>query len=480
MPTTIVWFRQDLRVDDNPALAEAAARGAVVPVYILDDQTPGEWAIGGAGRWWLQESLAELDRRLTALGAPLIRLAGPPQAALEALAAASGADGLVWNRCYEPFAIARDRAVKAAFKERGFEVWSTNGALLFEPWTIATKSGDPYKVYTPFSKACLKSPRPRAPVATPETLRAPKMEATGFEIAPQLLPESVGWTRWLQEHWSPGFTCAHDALEHFLADKVGQYGDNRDRPDRRGTSELSPRLHWGELSPHQIWHAALSVCGGEDALDPGRGSEVFLKELIWREFGYHILYHFPDLPEEPLNERFRDFPWADDAAMREAWRHARTGYPIVDAGMRQLRRTGWMHNRLRMIVGSFLVKDLLEHWRVGALWFWDNLVDADLASNTLGWQWVGGCGPDAAPYFRVFNPVKQGEKFDPQGAYVRRWVPELAALPTAQLHAPWTAAEATLREAGVRLGETYPRPIVDHGLARRRALDAFARIKQAA
>jgi len=243
---------------------------------------------------------------------------------------------------------------------------------------------------------------------------------------------------------------------------------------------LSPRLHWGELSPHQVWQAVTSACGGEAALEPGRGSEIFLKELIWREFGYHILYHFPKLPSEPLNDRFRAFPWADDEAMREAWRFGRTGYPIVDAGMRQLRESGWMHNRLRMIVGSFLVKDLLEHWRVGALWFWDNLVDADLASNTLGWQWVGGCGPDAAPYFRVFNPVKQGEKFDPEGAYVRRWVPELAELPTRHLHAPWTAPETTLATAGVRLGASYPRPIVDHGEARQRALDAFARIKQAA
>jgi deoxyribodipyrimidine photo-lyase len=269
-------------------------------------------------------------------------------------------------------------------------------------------------------------------------------------------------------------------LDEFLADKVEDYGDSRDRPDVDGTSCLSPRLHWGELSPHQIWHATTTVCGGEEALDPGRGSEVFLRELIWREFGYHILFHFPHLPDAPLNDRFEAFPWADDKDSRNAWRFGRTGYPIVDAGMRQLRTIGWMHNRLRMIVGSFLVKDLLEHWRHGALWFWDDLVDADLANNTLGWQWAAGCGPDAAPYFRIFNPVKQGQRFDPQGAYVRRWVPELSELATKHLHAPWQAPEDALREAKVRLGETYPRPIVDHGKARKRALDAFERVKQAA
>lgn len=480
MPTTIVWFRQDLRVDDNPALSEAAARGAVVPVYILDDATPGDWRIGGAGRWWLQESLAVLDRRLGELGAPLTVLGEPPESALTALAEAAGADGLVWNRCYEPHAIARDRAIKAAFRERGFEVWSTNGSLLFEPWTVATKNDAPYKVYTPFSKACLNAKRPRPPLAPPARLHPPKVSSTGHEISRQLLSPTSSWTDGLQEHWAPGFSFADNVLSDFVEDKVEEYGDNRDRPDRRGTSELSPRLHWGELSPHQVWHAAMTACGGEEALDPGRGSEVFLKELIWREFGYHILYHFPHVPDAPLKEQFHAFPWGDDEDNRNAWRFGQTGYPIVDAGMRQLRRTGWMHNRLRMIVGSFLVKDLLEHWRVGASWFWDNLVDADLANNTLGWQWVGGCGPDAAPYFRIFNPVKQGEKFDPEGAYVRRWVPELADLSIRHLHAPWTASEKTLNDAGVRLGESYPHPIVDHGAARQRALDAFARIKQAA
>jgi deoxyribodipyrimidine photo-lyase len=480
MPTTIVWFRQDLRIDDNPALTEAAARGKVVPVYILDDETPGDWKIDGAGRWWLQESLAVLDERLRELGAPLTVLGGPPQAALEALAAATEADGLVWNRCYEPHAVQRDRAIKAAFKERGFEVWSTNGSLLFEPWTIATKNGDPYKVYTPFSKACLKATRPRPAVEAPPRLDAPKVPSTDFGISRQLIPATVGWAQGLREHWRPGFPFSFNTLSEFIEDKIADYGDNRDRPDRRGTSELSPRLHWGELSPHQVWHAVMATCGGEEALDRGRGSEIYLKELIWREFGYHILYHFPHLPDQPLKEQFRAFPWADDEDARNAWRFGRTGYPIVDAGMRQLRRTGWMHNRLRMIVGSFLVKDLLEHWRHGALWFWDNLVDADLANNTLGWQWAGGCGPDAAPYFRIFNPVKQGEKFDPEGAYVRRWVPELAELPTRHLHEPWRAPEGALEKAGVRLGDTYPRPIVDHGNARRRALAAFDHVKQAA
>jgi len=480
MPTTIVWFRQDLRLADNPALHEAAARGAVVPVYILDDETPGDWAVGGAGRWWLQESLAVLDGGLRELGAALTVLVGEPKAALERLAAARGADGLVWNRCYEPSAIARDKEIKAAFKERGFEVWSTNGSLLFEPWTIATQSGDPYKVYTPFSKACLKTTRPRAPLPAPQRLVAPDVPMEEDTEPPLFLPADAAWTAGLAEAWSPGFSHAFNVLDHFIDEKLEDYGRARDRPDIDGTSRLSPRLHWGELSPYQAWHAVMTACGGEDALDPGRGSEVFLKELIWREFGYHILYHFPHLPDEPLNERFEAFPWADDRHRRNAWRFGRTGYPIVDAGMRQLRRTGWMHNRVRMIVGSFLVKDLLEHWRHGARWFWDNLVDADLASNTLGWQWAAGCGPDAAPYFRVFNPTKQGEKFDPDGAYVRHWLPELAGLPTRHLHAPWTAPDNVLTKADVELGETYPHPIVDHGQARKQALDAFERVKQAA
>ena len=480
MPTTIVWFRQDLRLADNPALAEAAARGSVVPVYILDDATPGEWAIGGAGRWWLSHSLDALEAGLRELGSRLLRLEGQPLEALERAVAATEADGVVWNRMYEPWAIERDTDIKRRLKERGLAVWSTNGSLLFEPWTIATQNGDPYKVYTPFSKTCLKAQPPREPLDTPRKLHTPKVVWQVENEFVQLSEATAGWAQGLHSTWSPGFSFAHKRLAKFLEEKVEDYGDKRDRPDHDGTSRLSPRLHWGELSPHEAWHATVAACGGAAALDPGRGSEVFLRELIWREFGYHILYHFPHLPEAPLRPAYARFPWADDEDSRNAWRFGRTGYPIVDAGMRQLRHTGWMHNRVRMVVGSFLVKDLLEDWRHGERWFWDNLVDADLASNTLGWQWAAGCGPDAAPYFRIFNPVKQGEKFDPEGAYVRHWVPELAALPTEHLHAPWAAPRQVLDDAGVRLGRDYPAPIVDHKQARARALDAFEQVKQSA
>ncbi len=479
MPTTLVWFRQDLRLEDNPALAEAAARGSVVPVFIIDDAASGDWAVGGAGRWWLEASLACLDSALRERGGGLIVREGPTLATLEHLAAETEADGLVWNRCYEPRSIARDVAVKQRFKERGFTVWSCNGSLLFEPWTIATQAGDPFKVYTPFARACLKA-RPGATQPLIDTSYSPKVPSIIEGSSIRLFRDIPTWTRGLADMWRPGFSFATNALEDFFEDKAEDYGDNRNRPDLDGTSFLSPRLHWGELSPRQIWGAAFSRAGGDEALDPGTGIEVFLRELIWREFGYHILYHFPHLPDAPLKPAFAGFPWAGCKANRNAWRFARTGYPIVDAGMRQLRQTGWMHNRVRMIVGSFLVKDLLEDWRHGARWFWDNLVDADLASNTLGWQWVAGCGPDAAPYFRIFNPVKQGVKFDPNGAYVRRWVPELAQVPTEHIHAPWQAPPAVLAAAGVRLGDAYPAPIVDHTQARARALDALAQIKQSA
>ncbi len=480
MPTSIVWFRQDLRVADNPALHEACARGGVLPVYIDDDDAAGDWPPGGASRWWRAQSLKALDDALRARGSGLVVLDGPAEAALERTAAAVEADAVFWNRRYEPASIRHDRDVMAKLKERGLAVTSSNGRLLFEPWTVTTKNGDPYKVYTPFARACLNERAPRQPYPAPARIQSPKVPST-------LVTKSIGAgdppTNWEVElgcHWQPGVGHAENALDVFLEDKVADYGDSRDRPDLRGTSELSPRLHWGELSPHQVWQATVEVSGGADALDPGRGSNVFLKELLWREFGYHIFYHISTLPETPLKPAFARFPWADDKDNRNAWRFGRTGYPIVDAGMRQLRLTGWMHNRVRMVAGSFLVKDLLEDWRQGARWFWDNLVDADLASNTLGWQWVSGCGPDAAPYFRIFNPVKQGWKFDPDGAYVRRFVPELAGLPAEHIHAPWEAPADVLDAAGVTLGKTYPAPIVDHRRARQRALDALATIKQAA
>lgn len=478
---TIVWFRQDLRLTDNPALSAAAERGSVLPVYVLDEVHPGERAIGGAGRWWLQRSLEALEESLKERGSKLLFARGDPVEVIQELVEDTDADAVFWNRCYEPFAIGRDKALKSALTQRGIETKSFNASLLFEPWEIETKTGDPYRVYTPFSRACLAKATPGQPRPAPERLTTPLNKGRSLPLDElDLLPGQPDWSSGLAETWSPGESFASNKLEHFLDNLAEDYATKRDRPDEDGTSRLSPYLHWGEISPRQAWHATLSACGGAEALAQGTGPGTFLRELLWREFGYHILYHFPHLPEREMKDAFAAFPWDDDQDARNAWRFGQTGYPIVDAGMRQLRITGWMHNRVRMIVGSFLAKDLIEDWRHGERWFWDNLVDADLASNTLGWQWIAGCGPDAAPYFRIFNPVKQGEKFDPHGSYVRRWVPELAKLGAADIHAPWDAPLMHLAHAGVRLGGTYPKPLVNHKLARERALSALRSIKQSA
>ena len=474
-PPIIVWFRQDLRLADNPALREAAASGApLLAVYILDDAGAGDWPRGGASRWWLHHSLAALGADLAAAGVPLVLRRGPAATELDDLIGASGASGVFWNRCYEPAIRARDEAIKAGLERRGLQARSFNGGLLFEPWTVTTQAGLPFKVYTPFAKACRAAPEPALP------LPAPKLPAGRLATVPRgpglddlgLLPRKPDWAGGLRAAWRPGEAGAQDRLARFMAAAVEGYRDDRNRPDLQSTSRLSAHLHFGEISPRQLWHAARAR--------GGRGAEHFVSELLWREFSYHLLFHFPELPARNWRPDFDAFPWADDPAALAAWQRGRTGYPIVDAGMRELWTTGWMHNRVRMVAGSFLVKDLMLPWQQGEAWFWDTLVDADLANNAASWQWVAGCGADAAPYFRVFNPVLQGEKFDPAGDYVRRFVPELARLPASVIHRPWEADAATLRQAGIELGRDYPRPIVDHGKARDRALAAFATIKQGA
>ncbi|WP_044560133.1 deoxyribodipyrimidine photo-lyase [Azospirillum sp. B4] len=467
----IVWFRQDLRVADNPALAHAARMGRpVVPLYILDDQTAGPWAPGGASRWWLHHSLSALGGALCDLGAPLVLRHGRADVALRTLVREVGADAVVWNRCYEPHAIARDSALKADLKADGIAVDTFNAALLAEPWTVKTGSGGPYKVFTPFWRCVREGLEPGPPLPAPTRLTAPAAPPAGDRLADwALLPTRPDWAGGLRDHWTPGERDATRRLTDFLAHAVDRYPEGRDYPAQPLTSRLSPHLHFGEISPRQIW-AATEGRGGI-------GVESFQRELGWREFCHHLLYHFPFLPEQPLNPRFEAFAWDGNAGHLAAWQRGRTGYPIVDAGMRELWTTGWMHNRVRMIVGSFLVKHLLLPWTAGQAWFWDTLVDADLANNAASWQWIAGCGADAAPYFRVFNPVLQGEKFDARGEYVRRWVPELAGLPDRVLHQPWMADPVTLRAAGVRLGHDYPHPIVDHKAARQRALDTFAAIK---
>ncbi len=465
----IHWFRQDLRLADNPALTEAARDGRVLPVFILDDVNAGEFARGGASRWWLHHALEALD---ASLGGRLRVFAGDPLRILPELARASGAAGVFWNRCWEPWRIARDTRLKAELRDAGLTVRSHNGSLLWEPDDVLKSDGTPYKVFTPFfRRGCLTAEPPRRPLPAPPALDLAPRPADALRVADLgLLPRSRGGEP-QDAHWRIGEAGAHQRLREFLARGLRGYRQGRDFPARPHVSRLSPSLHFGEVSPHQAWHAAQEAGEGDDLFH-------FQSELAWREFSYSLLYHNPELPRENLQRKFDDFPWLDDPDTARRWRRGQTGYPIVDAGMRELWATGYMHNRVRMIVGSFLVKNLLLHWRHGERWFWDCLADADLANNSAGWQWVAGCGADAAPYFRVFNPVTQGHKFDPDGAYTRRWAPELARLPQKHLFSPWEAPAHVLREAGVTLGATYPEPAVELKPSRERALAAFQSLKR--
>ena len=460
MGSTVVWFRQDLRLDDHPALIAAVDRcEPIVPVYIHAPDEEGDWAPGGASGVWLQDSLRALGKALEGLGSRLILRRGPSAETLAGLVDDTGADALYWSRRYEPAAIERDKAVKKRFSDSGLEVRSFNAALLWEPWTVETTTGGPYKVFTPFWKSC-RQVDPDSPLAAPSKLHSPQSWPDSVRLESFGLEPKVNWAGGIREAWTPGLRGARKRLDAFLDGVVERYSDDRNRPDREGVSRLSPHLHFGEISPRRIWHDALK--------DGGKSAWPFLREIAWREFSHHLLYHFPETTTEPLRPEFSRFPWADDDKALSRWRKGRTGFPIIDAGMRQLWETGWMHNRVRMIVASFLVKDLLVPWQEGARWFWDTLVDADLANNTLGWQWTAGCGADAAPFFRVFNPMTQGERFDPNGDYVRRWVPELSSIPGKAVHRPW--------EARANTGD-YPEPMVDHAEARRRALEAYEEVK---
>lgn len=467
--TTLVWFRQDFRLEDNHALTAAAKNGDIIPVYIHSPEEEGDWPIGGASKWWLHHSLESLSQEFDKHGLKLVIRKGKTLENLRLLIKETQANAVYWNRRYEPAVIARDTSIKSDLKDEGIDVHSFNANLLFEPWTIHNKQNKPFQVFTPFWKHCLTLQAPSVP------LPIPKLKPSSLSIKSdsleslELLPK-IHWDTGIHAAWKPGESHARKMLDKFLKSPVLEYTDERDRPDHNGISHLSPYLHFGEISPRIIWHAALKKYDFAEV-------EPYLRQLGWREFAHHLLFHFPKTPSFPLRQDFAKFPWKDDPAGLKAWHKGKTGYPIVDAGMRQLWTTGWMHNRVRMIVGSFLVKDLLINWLEGARWFWDTLVDADLANNTLGWQWVGGCGADAAPYFRIFNPITQGEKFDPEGEYVRHWVPELAALPNEWIHQPWEAPADVLRAAGIILGKDYPHPIVDHKKARMRALAAFKQIR---
>ncbi|HDZ10069.1 cryptochrome/photolyase family protein [Pseudohongiella sp.] len=477
----IVWFRQDLRLADNPALYEACNNGAVIPVYILDDKHSGEWAMGGASRWWLHHSLSALS---ASLNGNLLILQGDPLTLIPRLVQTVQADDVYWNRCYEPWRIKRDSQLKKQLNDNGTVVYSSNGSLLWEPWRILKDDGTPYRVFTPFyRRGCLKAQPPGTPLSVPRQLKKTVVDATAKQGASWLknclgqagidklgLLPSIPWDKTMAASWQIGEKAAWQRLQNFLDTGLQGYQEGRNFPARAKVSRLSPYLHFGEISPRQVWHEAQSAgtAGGlENDLD------TFLSEIGWREFSYSLLYHNPDLPHNAIQKRFNNFPWQKNADRLRAWQQGNTGMPLVDAGMRELWQTGYMHNRVRMVVGSYLVKNLLLHWHDGEAWFWDCLVDADLSSNSASWQWIAGCGADASPYFRVFNPVLQSRKFDKEGDYLRKYVPELASLPDKHIHAPFDAPADVLRSAGVRLDENYPSPVVDLKASREAALAAF-------
>jgi deoxyribodipyrimidine photo-lyase len=468
VPASLVWLRNDLRLADNPALIAGLGSGRpVVPVYVLDEETDGIRSAGAASRWWLHHSLHALDASLRALGSRLVLRRGPAERVIEDLAADCDASAIYWNRAYDQGARERDARLKRAFNRRGVVAEGLKGNLLFEPWEVLTTNASSFRMFSAFWRACRGLPSPTAPLPAPRTLPAPPQWPSSDRVADwRLLPSAPDWSGGLAATWTPGEAAAALRLMAFLDDALARYRLERDLPAVDATSRLSPHLAFGEISARQVWRAATTR--GHSA-----ATEKFLTELGWREFAYHLLFHHGNLAERNFRPEFDAFPWREGDGALEAWRRGRTGYPIVDAGLRELWATGWMHNRLRMIVASFLTKDLMIDWRAGERWFWDTLVDADAANNATGWQWVAGCGADAAPYFRIFNPVLQGEKFDPTGDYVRRWVPELASLPAEIIHQPWTA-DTPLPP------EIYPARIVDHDIARERALVAFRSLKRPA
>ncbi len=472
----LVWFRDDYRLADNPALRAALETGAPILCFaLIDEQSEGIRPLGAASRWWLHGSLESLDDLLRLLGSRLVLFRGPTEEIVARIASDTAATALFWNRRYGAPEIAVDTRLKADLATRGVTVESFNGRLLNEPWEVKNKSAKPFRVFTPYSRAAMAR-RVAPPLPAPGKIPAgtwPKA-ALGSSVTLkelQLEPTRPNWASGFAETWTRGENAARRKLAAFVDDRLSGYADKRDCPGAHGYSGLSPHLRFGEISPRQVWHAVAAARDEDPSLD--RDSQKFLTELTWRDFCYQLLFDIPDLPSSSHLAAFDHMPWSPSEDGLVAWRRGMTGYPIVDAGMRQLWQTGWMHNRVRMIAASFLIKHLLVDWREGERWFWDTLVDADAANNAFNWQWVAGSGPNSAPFHRIFNPVAQGEKFDPDGAYTRAFVPELAGLPNRWLHKPWDAPLADLDAAGVILGETYPRPVVDHAAARERALDAF-------
>ena len=472
-PIVIVWLRQDLRLQDNPALVFACDIGQILPIYILDD-TSKDWSIGSAQKWWLQHSLTNLKKDFAKHKIELIFRRGDPEKILNDLIKETKSEHIVWNRCYDPQSIKRDTHLKQLFIDQNIEAKSFNASLLLEPGLVKNKSGSYFKVFTPYWKECLRR------LDTISVSIIPKMSSIDHPVQSDnlndwnLLPKKPNWASKFKDHWEPGEKGARKALSLFIDNAIDKYKVDRNIPGKVGTSKLSPYLHFGEISIKYVWQQVKQLS------DKDNSSHLytFLSELGWREFSYYLLYHYNELPATAFNPKFKDFEWKHNQSQLESWQKGNTGYPIVDAGMRQLWQTGWMHNRVRMIVASFLTKHLLINWQYGADWFLDTLVDADIASNSAGWQWVAGCGADAAPYFRIFNPILQGQKFDEQGKYIRKYVPELALLPDKFIHTPWLAGDDILKKCNIILGKNYPRPIVDHTKARNEALNAYHSLKK--
>jgi deoxyribodipyrimidine photo-lyase len=462
----IVWFRRDLRLSDHAALAAAVASNhPVLPVFVLDDDKAGAWKAGGASRWWLHHSLENLAASLGRLGSGLVLRRGDSAAVILALAQEVGAAAIHTGIMPEPWEKAADDAVTQALSGSDCAFHRHQTALMHDCDAVTTQAGKPFSVFTPFANAFGRGVHPAPPAPAPKRLSSPSLPRSDTLADWRLLP-TIGWDSGMAEHWTPGEAGAARVLARFVAEAAAQYDVGRNEVAKEGSSSLSPHLHWGEISPWQVW-AAL------EAAKPGAGVTAFRRELVWREFTSHVLWHHPSTPDEALRPEFSSFPWRRDAAGSRAWQKGMTGVPIVDAGMRQLWTIGWMHNRVRMITASFLIKHLLVSWQEGEAWFWDTLVDADLPNNSVNWQWVAGCGADPSPFFRIFNPVLQGKKFDPAGDYVRRWVPELAPLDTAFIHDPWAAPPAALKAAGITIGRTYPAPLIDLAEGRARALSVL-------